>query len=383
MTQTVLLTLGRLPKALDLARSFSRAGHRVIVAEPFRYHLTGASRHVARSIVVTAPAVSAEAYLQQLLDVIRAERVDLVVPVSEEILHVSRLAPRLPASVRMFALPHQTLLELHDKHRFIQLCGRFGLTAPPTFALGDPRAAELAASGATVIKPVYSCSGRGLRYLSRGATLPAADPAGSGPGSIVQARVDGPVLSSFSIAHAGRTLGTFVYRGVVMSGSVAVCFERLPSHPAIEAWVRQFVERSAFDGFISFDFIVDRDARPWAIECNPRATSGLHFVHGEDLAAAVLQPDAVTALRPCDPGLRQQFYPCLTETQRSLLHDRSRVRRNLRALWQARDVTWDRSDPWPFLSMPATSLPIIRESIRRGCTFGEVATLDVGWYADV
>ena len=385
MTQTVLLTLGRLPKALDLARSFARAGHRVIVAEPFRRHLTGASRHVARSVVVTAPSVSAETYLQDLLEVVRAERVDLVVPVSEEILHVSRLAPRLPASVRLFAMPHETLLELHDKHRFIQVCARFGLAAPPTFAFGDARAADLASSCDTVIKPVYSCSGRGLRYAARGTALPAADPAGSGRGSIVQARIEGAVHSSFSIARAGRTLGTVVYRGVVMSGSVAVCFERLASQPAIERWVQQFVEQSAFDGFISFDFVVDGDARPRAIECNPRATSGLHFVDGEDLAAAILRPGSESAapLRVRAAPLLQQFYPCLTETQRSLLHDRTRFRHNLRALWQARDVSWDSSDPWPFLSMPVTSAAIIRESIRRGCTFGEVATLDVGWYADV
>jgi hypothetical protein len=81
-----------------------------------------------------------------------------------------------------------------------------------------------------------------------------------------------------------------------------------------------------------------------------------------------------------DELLLQQLYPCLTETQRTMLHDRKHFGANLRALWTARDVTWDWSDPWPFVGMPLTSLPIIRESIRRGCTFGEVATLDVGWY---
>jgi hypothetical protein len=30
--------------------------------------------------------------------------------------------------------------------------------------------------------------------------------------------------------------------------------------------------------------------------------------------------------------------------------------------------------------MTGTSWPIIREAAKRGATFGEVATLDVGWY---
>jgi hypothetical protein len=52
---TVLITIGRLPKALDFARAFHARGWRVVVAEPFRRHLTGASRQVARSMQVTSP----------------------------------------------------------------------------------------------------------------------------------------------------------------------------------------------------------------------------------------------------------------------------------------------------------------------------------------
>lgn len=373
---TVLLTLGRLPKALDVARSFARAGHRVIVAEPFRRHVTGASRFVARSCQVTAPAIDPERYLADLLDVIRSERVDLVIPVSEEILHASRLAGRLPPNVRLFAMPHDRLLELHDKLRFTQACMRFGVDAPATWASSDARASALAADGDFVVKPIYSCSGRGVQFFRRGAKVPDT-PASS----IVQAWVDGQVLSSFSIAHQGRVLTTVVYRGAVMSGTVAVCFERVANQVAIERWVETFVAASRFDGFVSFDFVVDSAGRAWGIECNPRATSGLHFVRGEDLADAILSPEAA-APKMRSETLLQQLYPCLTETQRTMFGDRQRFRANLAALYNARDVTWDWRDPWPFIGMPLTSLPIITESIRRGCTFGEVATLDVGWYPD-
>jgi hypothetical protein len=372
----VLLTLGRLPKALDVARSFARAGHRVLVAEPFRRHVTGASRFVARSYAVTAPVIDPERYLADLLEVIRSERVDLVVPVSEEILHASRLAGRLPPQVRLFAMPHERLLELHDKLRFTQACMRFGVDAPVTWASSDARAAALAADGDFVVKPIYSCSGRGVQFFRRGAKVPDT-PASS----IVQARVDGQVLSSFSIAHQGRVVTTVVYRGAVMSGTVAVCFERVANQIAIERWVETFVAASRFDGFVSFDFVVDSAGRAWGIECNPRATSGLHFVRGEDLADAILSPDTA-APQMRSEMLLQQLYPCLTETQRTMFGDRQRFRANLAALYNARDVTWDWRDPWPFIGMPLTSLPIITESIRRRCTFGEVATLDVGWYPD-
>ena len=41
MTGNLLLTLGRLPKALDVARGFADLGWRVVVAEPFKRHLAG------------------------------------------------------------------------------------------------------------------------------------------------------------------------------------------------------------------------------------------------------------------------------------------------------------------------------------------------------
>ena len=73
----MLLTLGRLPKALDVARSFKANGWRVIVAEPFKRHLLGASKAVAKSYRTTAPSVSRDRYLAELQQIIRDEGVAL------------------------------------------------------------------------------------------------------------------------------------------------------------------------------------------------------------------------------------------------------------------------------------------------------------------
>jgi predicted ATP-grasp superfamily ATP-dependent carboligase len=376
MTRTVLLTLGRLPKALDLARSFAGHGWRVVIAEPFPRHLAGASRVVSCSRVVTAPVTDRKQYLDDLRRIIDEERVSLVVPVSEEAMHVAFLRDSLPATTTLFAMPPQVLLELHDKQRFVARCAALGLAAPETFALGDAGALGLAARGPFVVKPVYSCSGRGVSFHARGEALPGRASQGR---AIAQRFVEGSVFSSFTIAARGRVRITVVYRGAVMSGTVAVCFERV-AQPAIERWVETFVTGTGFSGFISFDFVVDGSGAAQAIECNPRATSGIHFVHPEDLAAAVADPQSAEPVRFREQRTMQQLFPCLTETQKSMFGPR--FRSNLRHLLSARDVTWRRDDPLPLLTMPFTSWPIIAMSIRRRCTFGEVATLDVGWYED-
>ena len=123
MKPGVLLTLGRLPKGLDVARSFAQAGWRVIVADPHKRHVVGASRAVTKSYRVPAPAQQPNAYLNRLAEIIRAEDIELVLPVSEEILHVAALRERLDSSVRVFAMPQETLLRLHDKAGFIEFAG--------------------------------------------------------------------------------------------------------------------------------------------------------------------------------------------------------------------------------------------------------------------
>lgn len=374
--KTILITLGRLPKALDLVRGFAACGHRVIVAEPFRWHLCRPSHHVERSYQVTAPRQDSLRYRDDLLRIIDVEKVDWVVPVSEEIMHVATLHGHLPKQVTLFAPPLQVLLGLHDKLAFIRQAASYGLRVPTTYSLEDPAAAGLAHSADYVIKPLFSCSGKGVRILPQG--TPLSTEAAAVP-CLIQSFVKGGVHSTFSLAHAGRVLVTAVYRGTIMSGTVAVGFERVEV-PAITAWVETFVARCKHSGFISFDFVVDADGTALAIECNPRVTSGVHFVEERDLAEAILDPEAAAPIRFRPQFLFQQFYPCLTETQKAMFRPGDRAR-HLHYLRAARDVVWRGDDPLPFLTMTFTSYQILAMNIFQGLSLGEAATRDIEWQA--
>lgn len=366
---TVLLTLGRLPKGLDLARSFADAGWRVVVAEPFRRHLVGASRSVAKSVAVAPPAAGKRAYLEELARVVRAERVDLVVPVSEETMHVAFLRGLLP-DLAIFAPPPERLLPLHDKFAFTRLCAEYGVAVPETHRLGTPEAADLAGRADVVVKPVHSAGGRGFRVVRRGAALPVEDAP-----HVVQRFIAGRVHASCGIAREGKLLANAIYRGAMFAGTVAIVFERVDDQPRVAEWIARFVAASGHTGFISFDLIVAEDGTPWGIECNPRTTSGLHFLETAGIAPAVLHgtPAPVRAERRL-----QQFYAVLTALTGVMF--RKGYFATLGTLLGTKDVTWSWRDPMPFLTMTWTSWPIIRLAMRKGVPFGEVATLDIGWF---
>jgi hypothetical protein len=363
MTRTVLLTLGRLPKALDVARSFGAAGWRVVVAEPYGWTLTSASRSVAAARKLPPPSAGKAEYLSALAAVVAEEEVDFIIPVSEETMHVAHL----PGPIRRFTMPAEEVLRAYHKRSFVELAAGLGLAVPETHDLASEGAAALAARADFITKPVHSCSGRGVRFFNAGEAPPVETVE-----TILQARVHGQVISSCAIVQGGHVVGNALYRGAQFSGSVAIAFERI-EHEATEAWIADFAAGTGWTGFLSFDFILDAGGQPWGIECNPRATSGLHFFETADIAPAILEgrPPRFRAAREL-----QQFYSCLTDLRPFRAGYFSRLRR----LLTVRDATWEGRDPWPFLSMTGTSWPIIREAAKRGATFGEVATLDVGWY---
>jgi predicted ATP-grasp superfamily ATP-dependent carboligase len=369
MSRTILLTLGRLPKGLDLARSFAQAGWRVVVADPFPRHVLGASRAVSRAFQVTAPAQDAARFREDLLDIVAAQDVSLIAPVSEEILHVAPLRERLPSFVQVFAMPQADLLAVHDKARFAAFARELGLPAPETAAAEDAAAQEIAASGPFIVKPRHACAGLGVRRHEAGALWRRE------PGSLVQRLIVGEERSVCALAHGGRVTGCVVYRGAMMSGTVAVRFERMED-PAIAGWVEAFAQATGWSGFLSFDFIVDAAGTPHAIECNPRLTSGVHFFETPDIARAMLDPSAPLRFRR--ETLLQQFWPCLSQTQASF-GDWPAFARNMRALFGARDVTWSPRDPWPLVGQPWSAWPIIARARAQRCSFGEAASADLLW----
>jgi len=381
-----LLTLGRLPVALEIARALHADGWRVIVAEPLRWHLCRLSRAVARSVVVTAPTVDAARYLRELRAVIDAEGVTLVVPVSEETPFVAGLHGRLPADVVVACAPRDALLQLHDKWRFATLARSLGLPVPATALASSSDAVRLAASGPHVIKPRLSCSGVGVRQVTGGATLPEAL---RDERYVVQRRLSGEALCAAAFVRAGAVTALVTYRSLLEAGSVSVSFERVPTPPGIAGFVATLAAARGSSGMLAFDFMADERGCFRAIECNPRATSGLHLMAPSTIAAG-LAPTAADSDSPsCDEGegstllplgtRRQEFWSALLEVEGRTLRGRGR-REDWRRLLGTRDVDWSATDRKPSLLLVPASAPLMWRALRARRPIVEVTMADVGWH---
>jgi predicted ATP-grasp superfamily ATP-dependent carboligase len=371
---TALLTLGRLPKALAVARALRTQGYRVIVAEPFTWHVSRVSRDVAKSFRLPAPNKNPEAYEEALLALIIEEQVDLVVPVSEEAHYVLAIRNRLPPHATLFGPDVNLYRSLANKAAFIDAASQKSLTVPPSAPANSPLAAALAEASDYVTKPINGCSGMDVEFHRAGDAV--INLSGN---VLVQQAIVGEVVSSLSMVKSGELQATTVYSGSVFAGTVAICFQRLDDDIAakVNRWIEQFTNGLNYTGFVAFDFIVDASGVPQAIECNPRLTSGIHFFTAESLGAALATAEQVPLIAHSNTAW-QWRYSTLTEAYAALFSgDFKEFWRRLKLSWSIADVVWSWRDPLPFLLMTPLSWPILKPALLEGISLGEACQRDI------
>ena len=99
---------------------------------------------------------------------------------------------------------------------------------------------------------------------------------------IAQEWLEGSKYCTYSICHEGsmRAHATYPVRFAI-DGNSCLTFEAI-EHAGIHEWVEKFAKATNFTGQIAFDFIELPGNKLYAIECNPRATSGVHLFKHEN-----------------------------------------------------------------------------------------------------
>ncbi|MCW3792757.1 ATP-grasp domain-containing protein [Paenibacillus sp. LS1] len=408
----VLLTGGRAPVTLDLARMLHRAGHRVYVAESAARHLTKSSSAVEQCAAVPSPRHDTKAYLAELERLVQDWQIDLLIPMCEEVFYVAQGADRLSSYCRVLVSSLEQLHELHHKYDFIQLARSLGLLVPDTRLIKSQKEwmetqTVLETMGDWVWKPVYSRFAAKVRMPNL-----MTDDAGAGTDQqgnvsekkrrhfrndpldevalssispwVAQAYIPGQMLCTYSIAHEGQLVAHSTYDSRYRTGSVgaSVFFEQV-EHEGALAWVRQFVQATGFSGQIGFDFIEGQNGRVYAIECNPRATSGIHLFHpGGDLVRALTEPETLIKERkmimPAQGSKAMLMLPMLGSGVQQIF-GKGKFRVWIAAWRGTRDVVYARQDLQPLMEQFGVVLAAWRLARSQKCSLTEALTHDIEW----
>ncbi len=370
----ILLTLGRMPKGLELARGFAHQGCQVYVADPHKKHISKYSNSITDCFQVTAPNVSTESFLAELLEIVVTNSIDIVVPVSEESVYTAQIIEQLPEGVEYFGPGFDVARLLHNKYQFNQLLRSLDLPAPDSALLESDEAQSLINKHDCVLKPVHGSAGIDVQFIKRSGSLPAK----TRRASMLQQQMKGRLFTSFSVARNGMCLGTGVYEGTIMTGSVAIAFQRIDDCPAVHDFVDTFIKQNNYTGFISFDLFIEEDGLAYAIECNARLTSGIHLLDNSDVARAVLNKDFTPPIRLKQQQAFQHFWPCLGATEMSLVTS-APFKKNLKHFLSSADVLWSKKDPLPFIMLNFCSGEILKKYFLQKMSLGEASICDIEW----
>lgn len=368
--RTIMVSGGKMTKSLHLARAFHQAGHRVVMVESAKYRWTGHRFSRAVAAFHTVPDSRSPEYAEALAEVVRAEGVDVYVPVCSPAAsyHDAAAKSALEGLCEVVHLDPEVVAALDDKHTFAGLAASLGLPVPDSVLVTDPD--EVVGALATREGP-YVLKSIAYDPVHRLDLTPLPRPTVEETTAFARARPitpDNPWLLQQLVtgeefcAHATARRGVVQVYACSASSAFQVNYASV-DEPAIETWVRTFVAALGLTGQVSFDVIKTADGQVHVIECNPRTHSAVTMLDDPVALSRAYLEDGVPTVRP--RATSRPTYWLYHEAWRLLAEPGRRAR--LRTVAAGTDAIFRWSDPLPFLLEHHLQVPrLLLANLRRG-----------------
>ncbi|MGH8645632.1 MAG: ATP-grasp domain-containing protein [Gammaproteobacteria bacterium] len=261
--------------ARALAQSARRGGVRVHAVDLFADLDTRACAESACAVAAVEGGFNRVALLDALQARDSDQRMGLVVGSGFE--GYPELLETLISQRRFYGNPPEVVQKVKDPKLFVPLLERLGLPYPAVIADGSGETAPL------LVKGNGGCGGTHVSWYARGAALPKGHylqryVSGRSLSALFLANGDGAEIIGFSQTWcAGFNATPFRY-----GGAVSLSEPPAPVRRELSRAVASLTKAAGLKGLCGIDVIVDREARVWVLEVNPRppATFELHEQEG-------------------------------------------------------------------------------------------------------
>ncbi|HLJ54299.1 MAG TPA: hypothetical protein VKT77_04615 [Chthonomonadaceae bacterium] len=380
----VLVTGARAPACLEWSRLLRRAGCAVAVADSTAVPLARFSSSAWYRERLPPADRDVHAYGEALLAAAKRFHADLILPTCEEALYIAHQKRRLERACPLFVSDFDLMARLHDKWSFAELARDLPIHAPPTERLET--AAEVmehaGRSAELVFKPVYS------RFAARTLIRPGPRALGGIQPSarqpwIAQEFVPGRELCSYGLWADGALLAHACYHPKYRVGQGSGIYLDPVEHGPILQFAREFGGATGFTGQAGFDFIESAPGRLAVLECNPRATSGIHLFHRQHAELAAVLSRADSPDRPRDPllaaGTPRRLSLAMALFAAPRLRSLAGAREFARDWRRATDIVAAQDDRRPAIAQLLGLGEVYLRAMRRRCSPLAAATHDIAW----
>ena len=294
----VLVTNAKNRIAFNIVRSLAAKDVEVFCADFVPRSMSFYSKYASGHFVYPSPFNEQEKFIECLVMKIKELKIDVLIPVFEELFLVAKHKEVLSKHVKMAIPDYSKILTAHNKDQWEPVASQLGIPVPQNFAIeryvANPElAGELPFP--VLIKPKQGGGGWGIKrvnsitefreYLATGAfdNLPWER-------FLVQQMIEGDTLCVAMVFCRGQLRGKVAYRQIreyPVFGGQATCRISV-SHREAEDNLQKLLEHLAWHGICQADFIVDKvTGLPYLVDINPRfwgslvqgIASGVDFPH--------------------------------------------------------------------------------------------------------
>ena len=380
MVRRVLITGARAVAALDLARDFAAAGWEPHLADSVPVRMARWSKAPARVHRYPAPRQQGAAFRAGIVELVETFGFEKVVPTCEEAFHLAAPALQRQLGERLFVPNLATLRQLHDKLAFARLCGQWGLPVPESHPIDSVEDLNRFASRSRqwVFKPRFSRFGDRALIAPERPALATITPSPGTPW-MAQARLHGEEVCFHGVAQRGEVVAFAAYRAHWrLNGGAGYAFAPVADHhrQTLRALATRLAQCAAIHGQFACDAVFDETGVAHLLECNPRATSGVHLLAGEGhLARAIGDGIAAPGAAPCTLYLGPAMVVFgLPQAVRG-----ARMRDWWRCMATGCDVVSRPGDRWPALGALCDAATFALMGLKHNISTNAATTYDLEW----
>ena len=357
--KTILISGARAPIALEMARSFKLAGHRVIVMDCQYLTITRWSNTVDKYYITPSPRFNKEDFIKTLQQIIQLEQVDHLIPTCEEAIFIAAYQSVLLCKV--WTVNHDLIISLHNKYYFAQQYHLL-LPIPKTVLVSDFK--DWSKSEKFLFKPVYSRFGSSVIMKKHIDSSHFKEETKNN--WVAQQFIMGKEVCVYSIWDNGNLKAFAAYHPLYRAGKGAGIFFEPIQNEIVFDYVKRFGKEIKYHGQLCFDVIIDHQQQPYFIECNPRGTSGAHLLNNR-LATAFLENEFVLPENQKEYSIKYAM---------TLLHPSSLFKKRI---IRSKDTIFRREDLKPFFFQIASLFEITYIKFKKKLTWLEATTSDIEW----
>jgi predicted ATP-grasp superfamily ATP-dependent carboligase len=295
MAMKVFVTDGDERPSLAIARALGRREAFVVVGEEHPDSLTSASKYCGRQVTYPSPHRHRKAFDAFLLDFVRRERPDVVIPVTDVTTHAvcanqEALRPYCAVAVP----PFEAFDFVSDKWRLLEAAARCGVPIPRTHfvnGLAGLKKYQDQIEYPAVVKPIRSRIPTDRGWLSAGVQYAKSatelgrlyaetEHLASYP-SLLQERIVGPGVGIFVLFDRGQLVADFAHRRLrekPPAGGVSVLRESVPVDPGLREHAVRLLGPIGWHGVAMMEFKQDdRTGSFFLMEVNGRFWGSLQL----------------------------------------------------------------------------------------------------------